>query len=92
MHRISESIFHFNTRELSFNVHTFWLSAFVCPPIYVPACVVCSRSDCVGEMFANMSATCVGEVNVFSLKVIVLCCFLLASPCMVFQRVCVFCL
>ena len=41
-------------------------------------------------------AICVGEVNVFSLKVIVLflCCvvFLLANPCAVFQIVCVLCL
>ena len=39
---------------------------------------------------------CVGEVSVFSLKVMVLfmgCVgVLLASPCIVFQRVCVLCL
>ena len=44
----------------------------------------------------NAFAICVGEVNVFSLKVMVLflCCvvFLLASPCIVFQRLCVLCL
>ena len=43
----------------------------------------------------NAFAICVGEVNVFSLKVIVLflgCVFLLANPCIVFQRVCVLCL
>ena len=44
----------------------------------------------------NAFAICVGEVSVFSLKVMVLflCCVgvLLASPCIVFQRVCVLCL
>ena len=44
----------------------------------------------------NAFAICVGEVIVFSLKVIVLflgCVgVLLASPCIVFQRVCVLCL
>ena len=46
----------------------------------------------VGELFA----ICVGEVNVLSLKVIVLilsCAgFVLANLCMVFQRVCALCL
>ena len=41
-------------------------------------------------------AICGGEVSVFSLKgmVLFLCCVgvLLPSPCIVFQRVCVFCL
>ena len=44
--------------------------------------------DCVGELFA----ICVGEVSVFSLKVMVFwgCVgVLLASQCIVFQRVCV---
>ena len=44
----------------------------------------------------NAFAICVGEVNVFSLKVMVLflgCVgVLLASPCIVFQRVCMLCL
>ena len=44
----------------------------------------------------NAFAICVGEVSVFSLKVVVLflSCVgvLLASPCIVFQRVCVLCL
>ena len=44
----------------------------------------------------NAFAICVGEVTVFSLKVIVLflgCVgVLLANPCIVFQRVCVLCL
>ena len=44
----------------------------------------------------NAFAICVDEVSVFSLKVMVLFlgCFgvLLASPCIVFQRVCVLCL
>ena len=43
----------------------------------------------------NAFAICVGEVSVFSLKVIVLFldCVggLLASPCIVFQSVCVLC-
>ena len=49
--------------------------------------------DCVGELL-NAFAICVGEVNVFSLKVVVIlgCVFLLAKPCIVFQRVCVLCL
>ena len=54
---------------------------FECVPIYVS---VCFMFDCVGELFA----ICVGEVSVFSLKVMVLflCCVsvLLASPCIVF--------
>ena len=44
----------------------------------------------------NVFAICVGEVNVFSLKVMVLflgcVIFLLANLCIVFQRVCVLCL
>ena len=44
----------------------------------------------------NVFAICVGEVSIFSLKgmVLFLSCvgFLLASPCIVFQRVCVLCL
>ena len=46
----------------------------------------------------NAFAICMSEVNVFSLKVMVfflcffLCFFLLASPCIVFQGVCVLCL
>ena len=43
--------------------------------------------DCVGELFFNAFAMCVGEVNVFSLKI-----YLLANQCIVFQRVCVLCL
>ena len=43
----------------------------------------------------NAFSICVGEVNVFSLKVIVLflgcVSFLLANPCIVFQRVYVCC-
>ena len=40
----------------------------------------------------NAFAICMGEVSVFSLKVmgLFLGCVLLASPCIVFQRVCVF--
>ena len=44
----------------------------------------------------NAFAICVGEVSVFSLKVMVLFlgCFdvLLAGPCIIFQRVCLLCL
>ena len=44
----------------------------------------------------NTFAICVGDVTVFSLKVIVLffgCVgVLLSNPCIVFQRVCVLCL
>ena len=56
-------------------------------------CFVCFMLDCVGELFVEcVCYLCgVGEVNVFSLKVMVffLCCvvFLLANPCIVFQRV-----
>ena len=57
-------------------------------------CVLCFTVlvNCLLHAFA----ICVGEVNVFSLKVMVLflCCgfFLLANPYIVFQRVCVLCL
>ena len=56
-------------------------------------CVLCLTVlvNCLLTAFA----ICVGEVNVFSLKVMVLflsCVFLLANPCVVFQRVCVLCL
>ena len=65
---------------------------FECFPIYVYVCFVCFKFDCVGECLLNAFAICVGEVNVFSLKVMVLflACvvFWLASPCIVFQ-VCV---
>ena len=44
----------------------------------------------------NVFSICVGEVSVFSLKIMVLFLsfvrVLLASPCIVFQRVCVLCL
>ena len=43
-----------------------------------------------------LNAICVGDVTVFSLKVIVLflgcVAVLLANPCIVFQRVCMLCL
>ena len=69
------------------------LSVFVSLYLLV-LCVLCLTVlvNCV----LNEFAICVGEVNVFSLKVMVLflgCVgFLLASPCIVFQRVCVLCL
>ena len=59
-------------------------------------CFVCFMFDYVVNCLLNAFAICVGEVSVFSLKVMVL--FLgcvgvvLASPCIVFQRVCVLCL
>ena len=48
----------------------------------------------VGVLCLNAFAICVGEVSVFSLKVIVLfwVVFFLANPCIVFQRVYVLCL
>ena len=56
----------------------------MCFPINVSVCVVCFMFLCVGEFFVVCVCYCVGEVIVFSLKVIVL--FLLASPCIVFQE------
>ena len=57
-------------------------------------CVLCLTV--LVNCLLNAFAICVGEVNVFSLKVIVLflgCVgVLLASPCIVFQRLCVLCL
>ena len=35
-------------------------------------CIVCLMFGCVGELFVNVFSICVGEVNVFSLKVTVL--------------------
>ena len=68
------------------------LSVFLSMCLFV-LCVLCMTVfvNCV----LNALAICVGEVNVFSLKVMVLflgCVFLLASPCIVYQRVCVLCL
>ena len=55
-------------------------------------CVLCITV--LVNCLLNAFAICVGEVNVFSLKDIVLVLgsvvFLLANPCTVFQRVCVF--
>ena len=50
-----------------------WLSE--CFPIYVYVCFVCFMFYCVGELFVERVCICVSEMNVFSLKVIVLCCF-----------------
>ena len=66
---------------------------FECFPIYVSVCFVCFKFvNCL----LNAFAISVGDVNVFSLKVMVLfldCVgFLLANPWIVFQRVCVLCL
>ena len=51
--------------------------------------------ECVVNCLLNAFAICVGEVNVFSFKVIVfflVVFFLLTNPWIVFQRVCVMCL
>ena len=57
-------------------------------------CVLCLTV--LVNCLLNTFAICVGDVSVFSLKVMVLflgCVgVLLASPCIVFQRVCVLCL
>ena len=55
-------------------------------------CILCSTV--LVNCLVNAFAICVGEVNVFSLKAIVLLwgCVFLANPCIVFQRVCVLCL
>ena len=52
-------------------------------------CVLCFTG--LVNCLLNAFAIFVGEVNVFYLKVIVLCWFLV-HPCMVLQRVCVLCL
>ena len=56
-------------------------------------CVLCLTV--LVNCLLNAFAICMGEVNVFSLKVMVLflgCVFFIANPCIVFQRVCVLCL
>ena len=67
------------------------LSVFLSMCLFV-LCVLCLTV--LVNCLLNVFAICVGEVNVFSLKVMVLffgCVgFLLANPCIVFQRVCVF--
>ena len=69
---------------------------FQCFPIYVSVCFVCFMLDCVGELFAEcVCYLCgLGECFLFESYGVVfgLCCFLLANPCIVFQRVCVLCL
>ena len=64
------------------------LSEFLSMCLFV-LCVLCLTV--LVNCLLNVFAICVGEVSVFSLKVIVLLlgCVLLASPCIVFQRVCV---
>ena len=67
---------------------------FECSPIYVSVCYGVLCLTVLVNCLLNAFAICVGEVNVFSLKVIVLflgCVFLLANPCIVFQRICVLC-
>ena len=69
------------------------LSVFLSMCLFV-LCVLC-LTDLVNCLL-NVFVICVGEVSVFSLKVMVLflCCVgvLLASPCIAFKRVCVLCL
>ena len=67
------------------------LSVFLSMCLFV-LCVLCLTV--LGNCLFNAFTIYVGEVNVFSLKVMVLCCVgvLLASPCIVFQRVCMLCL
>ena len=91
-------------------VFAYFIAAWTCVVVSVML-VVCSFSVflsmclfvlCVFcltvlvNCFLNVLPICVGEVKVFSLKVIVLflgcVVFLLANPCIVFQRVCVLCL
>ena len=61
---------------------------FECFPIYVSVCFVRFTLTVLMNCLLNVFAIWVGEMNVFSLKVFLL----LASPCIVFQRVCVLCL
>ena len=69
------------------------LSVFLSMCLFV-LCVLCLTV--LVKYLLNAFAICVGEVKIFSLKVMVLFlgCVgdLLASPCIVFQRVCVLCL
>ena len=69
------------------------LSVFLSIYLFV-LCVLCLTV--LVNRLLNAFAVCVGEVSVFSLKVMVLflCCVgvLLASPCIVFQRLCMLCL
>ena len=64
-------------------------SVFLCMCLFVLCLTV------LVNCLLNAFAICVGDVNVFSLKVIVLfwgLFFKMANPCIVFQRVCVLCL
>ena len=71
------------------------LSVFLSMCLFV-LCVLCLTV--LVNCLLNAFDICVGVVNVFSLKVMVLflgcvvLVLLLASPCIVFQRVCVLCL
>ena len=62
------------------------LSVFLSMGLFV-LCVLCLTV--LVNCLLNAFAICVGEVIVFSLKVMVL---FFANPCIVFQRVCVLCL
>ena len=71
----------------------------VCLSVFLPMCLLVLCVLCLTvfvNCLLNAFAICVGEMSVFSLKVMVLflgCVgVLLDSPCIVFQRVCVLCL
>ena len=62
--------------------------------VFLPMCLFVLCVLCLTVLvncLLNAFAICVGEVNVFSLKVMVIF-LLLANPFTVFQRVCVLCL
>ena len=63
--------------------------------VFVSMCLLVLCLTVLVNCLLNVFAICVGEVTVFSLKVIVLflCCVgvLLANPCIVFQTLCVLC-
>ena len=69
------------------------LSGFLSMCLFV-LCVLCLTV--LVNCLLNAFAICVGELNILSLKIIVLflgcVLLLLANPCIVFQRVCVLCL
>ena len=66
---------------------------YKCVPIYVSVCLCVLCLTVLVNCLLNAFAICVGEVSVFSLKVMVLLLgcvgVLLANPCIAFQRVCV---
>ena len=64
--------------------------------IYVSVCFVYFMLDCVGELFVECVCYMCGRSECFLFEsygvVSGLCWFLLASPCIVLQRICVLCL